>query len=77
MSGNYKLRAKFFNIPDYPDGFHAATSESNNGLLLDTLPPPGTHTANLYWVKYDASWAVVEVGPQVTVTIILIAWHLF
>jgi hypothetical protein len=73
MSGNYKLRAKFFNIPDYPDGFHAATAESNNGFLLDMLPPPGNHTANLYWVKYDASWAVVEVGPQVTVSITIAA----
>ncbi|MGH7947306.1 MAG: hypothetical protein ACREF9_20225, partial [Opitutaceae bacterium] len=44
MPANYKLRAKFFNIPDYPDGFHAAVSESNNGFLLDTLPPPGIHT---------------------------------
>jgi hypothetical protein len=71
--GNYKLRAKFLNIPGYPDGFHAAMSENNNGFLLDMLPPPGTYSAEFYWVKYDAAWSVVEVGPQVITTVAIVA----
>lgn len=72
MPANYRLRAKFWNVPGYGD-FHAATSNSNNGFLLDSVPPSGVYTAELYWVKYDSSWALVSVGPMTVVTITVAA----
>jgi hypothetical protein len=74
MPPNYRLRAKFADVPGYEAfGFHAATSDSNHGFLLDALPPPGTYPVDLYWVKYDSSWAVVEVGTMTAVTVTVAA----
>src|SRR4051812_44089209 len=63
MTGiHYRLRAKFIDVPGYPDGYHAATTEYNDGLPLDSLPPAGTWPVDLYWIKYDAAGAAT-IGP--------------
>src|SRR5471032_2149799 len=73
MTGvHYRLRAKFNNVAGYPTGFHAATTEYNQGLPLDALPPPGIYSVDLYWVKYDAAGNPTT-GPMQNVTVAVTA----
>jgi hypothetical protein len=67
LASMYKLRAKFMT----PTGdFHAATSWNNNGMPLDVLPPPGTYSVALYWLKYDSTGTtLLQVGPSKVITV--------
>jgi hypothetical protein len=66
----FKLRVKIMGVPGYGNGFHAAQAWNNNYYSLESLPPPGTYTVALYWLKYASDWTtLLEVGPQTTTTI--------
>lgn len=66
----FKLRVKIIGVPGYGNGFHAAQAWNNNYYSLESLPPPGTYTVALYWLKYVSDWTtLLEVGPQTTTTI--------
>lgn len=72
MPSSYKLRCKV----SYPDGseLHAATSWNNNGAVLEALPPVGTHTITLYWLKYSpARDKLYEIGPYLVTKLTVLA----
>jgi chitodextrinase len=72
MPSWYKLRVKVLNVPNSSHGFHAANAFNNNNAILDAVPPPGTYTAELYWLKYDSTGSsLVEIGPSSSVTIVV------
>lgn len=66
----YRLFARF--ADGSTSGFEAATSLNNSGFTLDEVPPPGTYSVDLWWVKYTYSGVnlvVSETGVTTTVTV--------
>jgi len=59
-SGDYILRAKF--IDGSPTSFQSTTTHSNNGLVLDVLPPAGVYNVDLYWVSYNVDGTVSQIS---------------
>lgn len=62
----YRLRSKVNAVPGFSDGFHAASSWSNNNYHLDQVPPPGTYLNQLYWVKYSLNTAGILVPQSIS-----------
>ena len=71
--GTYSLRAKFTGKDT--NQFQAATSYFNNGLVLDTLPPPGVYDVELYWVQWDTTnpnnYTTLKVGGVCKVVVVI------
>ena len=65
----YKLRCKILDGSE--NGFMATEAINNSGLPLEQLPPPGTYSVELYWIKYSngGSTAVIGVRNKVTIRI--------
>lgn len=67
LGANYVLRAKMTGS----DGisYQTAVTLNNSGARLDSLPPPGIYTTELYWLQFDSSGNATQLGDTCLVTV--------